>query len=177
MTRLIALGTAARYNVPIFAEGEWQTLSQGAFTDSLRWDPVEARLNHLTSVVLGHRADGTLQLRETPTGLRFAIDLETRASHKWGVLEQLRAAPVAVSVRFRVTPEHTREIGSSHSAIDRATLIEVSLLTAWRRPVDRGAGASLELVCESCWTRGVWGRCRRGRCEVCGASLSPRRSD
>lgn len=171
---LLAVGVAARYGEPLYVDGEYQILRPGAFARSL-CGPVDACVNHFTGAIssIGRREDGSLQLWEDARALRFALSVETPAARRWDVVNELRGGPLAASVRFRVAADDTRAVGFDRFAIDRATLLEVSLLSRFRRPVDPGAFAALELGCSACWSRGQARAVRRTsdgghRCESCG---------
>jgi hypothetical protein len=72
-------GYAAVTNQPtLLWEGFVETISDGAFTDTIVADDVRALFNHDPMVVLGRNTAGTLRLAEDRLGLQYEIDADLR---------------------------------------------------------------------------------------------------
>ncbi|OFV90049.1 MAG: hypothetical protein A3H95_16825 [Acidobacteria bacterium RIFCSPLOWO2_02_FULL_64_15] len=169
--KLVVAGIAARYGVYTRYGQEWHRIVPGAFAPL---GIVQARFNHFESVVIGSTIDRTLLLADGADALRFAIDLESPAAHKWGVCERLtRRNIIGASIRHTVRPDDAHEDGGNRYAIAGGKLIEVSLIERGLVPIDQGTSASLEFGCRNCWTHGLIGFVhvaadRIPRCRQCG---------
>src|SRR5205809_6696735 len=91
-------GIAAAYNseslpIPDKAFGKFtEKISPGAFNRNLK-DPdsdVTCLLNHDPNVVLGRQANGTLQLKDSPQGLRFKVQLNRSSQQHRDLYESVK---------------------------------------------------------------------------------------
>jgi HK97 family phage prohead protease len=122
------LGLAAPYGVTTQLGQIGEQYARGAFTDTLRSDSdVMLLLDHSLSQLLARRANGSLELQDTPEGLRFRAELiETSLADD--VIAAVRAGLYrGASAGFYIVRESWQ--GQTRT-IEAADLRELSIVSA-----------------------------------------------
>jgi len=119
------VGYAAKFDklsVPLW--GFREKIKKGAFTESLKKTNVRALWNHNTDMVLGSTGNGTLQLEEDETGLRFELELpDTQVGRDAGVSVDRRDVD-GMSFAFEVRKQEWDETDKENVV---RTLLEVDV--------------------------------------------------
>lgn len=113
------------------APGLTESIAPGAFTKTLSNDQ-RALTNHDTTLVLGRRKAGTLELREDSRGLWGSIRINPKDADAMNLYERVKRGDVdQCSFGFDIRSEDTdiREDGSIHWTIKEVDLYEVSCCT------------------------------------------------
>lgn len=113
------------------APGLTESIAPGAFTKTLSNDQ-RALTNHDTTLVLGRRKAGTLELREDSRGLWGSIRINPKDADAMNLYERVKRGDVdQCSFGFDIRSEDTdiREDGSIHWTIREVDLYEVSCCT------------------------------------------------
>jgi HK97 family phage prohead protease len=122
------IGTAAPYRVVTSIGTISEQYAPGAFAETLRSDSdVMLLLDHALSQLLARRANGSLQLEDTPEGLRFRAELiETALAND--VIAAVRAGLFrGASAGFYITRESWQ--GQTRT-IEAADLKELSIVSS-----------------------------------------------
>jgi hypothetical protein len=126
-TKLV--GYAAVFNSPADIAGVFtEVIQPGAFTETIKTDPILALLNHNNNLVLGRNTSGTLLLREDAKGLYFEIDIpDTTVGRDLTVLIQRGDID---SCSFAFSPdEESWDHEQNIRTLQKVTLYDISVVT------------------------------------------------
>jgi HK97 family phage prohead protease len=142
-------GLAAAYNVLSGDLGNFrEVIAPGAFTRSLREEQdVKALVNHDSNRILGRTTSGTLQLSDSPEGLRFRCQLDPNQQSHRDIHSSIKRGDISMcSFAFR---PHTDDGASYDQALDengqrfhRRTLRDVDLF-------------DISVVCDPAYAQGT----------------------
>lgn len=113
-------------------DGATESIERGAFTDSLKGD-IRALYNHNKDIVLGRTGAGTLELRDTDSGLWGRIKINPKDTQAVNVYERIARGDISgCSFGFNIADQKTevRDDGTIHWTIRKVDpLYEVSPCT------------------------------------------------
>lgn len=117
-------------NYDIFP-GATESIAPGAFKNTLDND-IRALVNHDTTLVLGRKKAGTLELKEDSKGLWGRIHINPKDSDAMSLYERVKRRDVTqCSFGFEIIDEDTIHLqnGDTHWTIKEINLFEVSVCT------------------------------------------------
>jgi uncharacterized protein len=123
-----------------------ESISPGAFSDSLQRNDIVGLLDHDPSKLLGRTKSGSLILKEDTKGLAFSLSLPDTSTGRDVLALAERGDLGGCSVGFFVQAERWE---ANHRTLDKVDLREISIVSSW--PAYAGTtvkprGASLALA-------------------------------